>query len=1236
MGHFCELMDRPAFVLGLVVLGLTCSVATKAFDWEAGGGYRVANLAVPPGGKTGFTRLAPERTGIVFTNSLDEGRSITNQIYLNGSGVAAGDVDGDGLCDLFFCGIDRPSALFRNLGNWRFADVTAAAGVACPDQASTGAAFADVDGDGDLDLLVNGLGRGVRLFLNDGQGHFREMTAEAGLGGRMGSMSLALADVDGDGDLDLYVVNYRTTTLRDEPDTRFRISTANNRFELIAVDGRPVTAPDLVGRFTVDPVSGVLEHGEADVLYLNDGHGKFSPVSWTDGAFLDEDGRPIKVPYDWGLSVMFRDLNGDGAPDIYVCSDFQSEDRIWINDGRGHFRAIPRLALRHTTLFSMGLDFADLDRDGHDECFVSDMLSRQHSLRQVQLGFFNPFMRAAGRIDYRPQYSRNMLFWNRGDGTYAEIAQFSGLEASDWTWCPVFLDVDLDGFEDLLMVTGHARDAQNIDVARRIDMAIREKRMTRLEQLSLRRMFPRLDTPNFVFRNRGDLTFEEVGQAWGFDAREISQGIALADLDNDGDVDVAINCLNAPPLLYRNESGAARVAVRLRGLPPNTQGIGARIMVLGGAVPLQSQEVMCGGRYVSADDPLRVFAAGSLEKRMSIEVRWRSGRQSLIAGARPNHIYEIEEGAAQVSRPERAAERQAFFVDVSGLLSHTHSDEPFEDFQRQPLLPHQLSQLGPGVSWFDVNGDSWEDLIIGSGRGGRLAVFLNDGRGRFRSALEAPFDSVAVRDQTTVLGWSRGTGKPVLLVGSANYEDGLTNGSVVRICDLSARTMSDVLPGQLASTGPLALADVDGDGDLDLFVGGRVVAGRYPEAASSLLFRNEGGELDIDVEAGRALTAVGMVSGAVWSDLDGDGVPELALACEGGPIRVYRRSGAGYGEITERLGFGRYVGWWNSINAGDFDNDGRLDLVAGNWGRNTRYQSFLSQPLHFYHADLNGDGVVEVVEAYYAPELDKVVPWRDWETLSQAMPFIRERYRDFTAFSTAGVSEILGDRLARMNDQIVNTLDSVVFLNRGDHFEARSLPREVQWSPVFGIAVGDLDGDGNEDIFLSQNFFGVSADASRLDAGRGLWVKGDGRGGFAVVPGQESGLLVYGEGRGAALCDYDHDGRTDLAVGQNANATKLYHNIRAKPGLRVRLQGPVENPQGIGAVVRLLYADGRAGPARELHAGAGYWSQDAAVMVLGTAGEPEATAVKWPGGKTTLVVTPKGAREITATFDRGG
>jgi len=398
----------------------------------------------------------------------------------------------------------------------------------------------------------------------------------------------------------------------------------------------------------------LVELGEQDVLYLNDGRGHFTPVNWAE-LFRDEDGKPFPAaPMDFGLAVQIRDMNEDGFPDIYVCNDFQTPDRVWLNDGHGRFRALPRLALRNMSYASMGVDFADIDRDGRLDFITVDMLSRDHERRLRQLSSMPPAARPVGAVETREDVSRNALYWNRGDGTYAEIAWFSGVAASDWSWAPIFLDVDLDGFEDLLVSAGSLYDVMDRDAAEAM------KPETGAGSRKLLSSYPRLDSRNAAFHNRGDLTFEDVGVAWGFDSRQVSHGMALADLDNDGDMDVVINCANAAPLIYRNDASAPRVAVRLNGLPPNTQGIGAKIKVLGGAVPTQSQEMICGGRYLSGDQPMRVFAAGSLTNEMQIKVTWRSGRRTVVSGVKGNRLYEIAEPPATKARnPKSTAQESA-------------------------------------------------------------------------------------------------------------------------------------------------------------------------------------------------------------------------------------------------------------------------------------------------------------------------------------------------------------------------------------------------------------------------------------------------------------------------------------------------------------------------------------------------------------------------------------------------
>jgi hypothetical protein len=1181
-------------------------------------------------------RLPAEATGIRFTNHLSEDKALESSVRTSGSGVAAGDVDGDGWCDLYFCGMEAPNALYRNLGNGKFSDITGSAGVVCADQYSTGAVFADVDGDRDLDLLVNAVGGGSRLFINDGRGKFTELTG-SGLVRRFGGTSFALADIDGNGTLDVYVCNYASVKIEDRPNARFDSVMVNGRPVLTAIDGVPMTSPELTNRYFVDAERIVRELGEADILYLNEGNGKFKPVPWTEGWFLDEQGRALtKPPFDFGLSVMFRDMNGDLAPDIYVCNDLFPPDRIWVNDGRGRFRAMSNLAVRNTCRFAMGVDFADINRDGFDDFFVVDMLSREHEKRKTQTTGVTPLYLPVGLIDNRPQYKRNTLYLNRGDGTYAEIAQLAGLEATEWSWMPLFLDVDLDGFEDVLVTTGHTRDSLHADAVEAILRGRRGRKLSDQEHRALKkRHFPLLNLHNQAFRNRGDLTFEDKAREWGFDHVGTSHGMCLADLDNDGDVEVIVNHLNDLAGVYRNQSAAPRVLVRLRGKAPNTHGIGARIKLLGGPVP-QAQEMICGGRYLAGDDTARMFATGAAAGGMTLEVTWRDGAVSRVTDVKSNRLYEIDETTASTSRTAHPAPRATtLFTDASELLNHTHVDLLFEDFGRQPLLGKRLSQLGPGVSWHDADGDGWDDLIIGGGVAGRMAVYRNDGKGGFK-----PWDSQLLqeqlpRDQTTLLGWRKADGSNVVLAGTANYESEQLGGACVREFDLGRNVRGGSFPGWEVSAGPLAMADVNGDGTLDLFVGGRVEARKYPDSPSSLMFRGTGGGFEIDEENCKSLALIGMVSGAVFSDLDADGDPDLALACEWGPLKIFRNDG---GKLvpwnwpvqaanSRHSTLKELTGWWNGVHAGDFDGDGRLDLVAGNWGRNSKYENFRSRPLRVVFGEWTIPGVVDVFEAYEDPDLKKLVPWAAYRVI-RLLPWVAERFPTQTAFSTAGIAEILGDRAKSAKVLEAVWLETAVFMNRGDHFEARPLPMEAQFSPVFGVNVADFDGDGNQDVFLSQNFFAVDGDTSRYDAGRGLLLAGDGKGAFRSVPGQESGVMVYGEQRGSAVSDYDGDGRVDLAVSQNGAATRLYRNATGKAGLRVRLAGPPGNPAGVGAVMRVV-SGGQTGPVREVHAGSGYWSQDSAVQVLASPQAATQLQVRWPGGKATTTDLPRAAREVT-------
>lgn len=1219
-------MDQPfsLTVLALLVSLLTPQSASPA-DWSQGAGFRSAEVKPNPAAKPGFTLMPPAATGIRFTNELQGEVYLTNAVAHNGGGVAIGDVDGDGRPDLYFCSVQGPNRAYRNLGQWQFAEM-ALGEAACAGQLSTAANLADLDGDGDLDLLVNGIAAGTRLFLNDGKGVWAEVK-NSGLSRTNSAMSMTLADIDGDGDLDLYCAHYIDVMHLADPTTAFALARRGDKWEVTKVNGQSTRLPKWRDRFQALPDGKVRELPEAHALYRNDGQGHFTPIQSEPGIFLNQEGKAIPPFRDWGLAAMFRDFNGDGWPDLYVCNDFASPDRVWLNTGKGAFRALDPFALRHTSRSSMGIDFADLNRDGYDDFIVVDMLARDPARRLVQLVKDPLDLAATEQIEDQPAYNRNTLFFGRPDGSFIEAGFMAGVPATDWSWCPIFLDVDLDGYEDLLVSNGFSFDVMDQDSHDQIQRS----KLSDAQLKRSRQLYPRWPTSKAAFRNRGDGTFAPMARAWGFDQTNISYGMALGDLDDDGDLDLVINNLNEAPSFYRNEAAGGRVAVRLKGLPPNTAGVGARLRLTGGGMT-QSQEMISGGRYLSGDQAMRVFAAlRPAAQGISIEVQWRSGARSVVSNVQPNRVYEVGEPAsASATRPRPRPETSGtpFFADVSALLKVRHTENDYDDWGRQPLLPRRLSRLGPGVAWSDVNGDGWEDLMVGGGQGGKLAVFANELGKQFRLVEGFPANA---GDQGALLGWADGRGDRRLLVAVSMDQAPGGVESQLAFYGFSSNATLRLQPAGLAVPGPIAAADVDGDGDLDLFLGGRFMPGRYPEPVSSSIWLNQNGELERNASWSRPFESLGLVSGATFCDLDGDGLTDLVLAMEWGPLRLFRNHQGRLDEVTRAWGLAETGGWWTSVVAGDFNGDGKIDLAAGNWGRNSFYELYRPGPLRLYYGDWAGNAGLELVEAWQNEGAWFPIRPRPW--LARGLPEVEQRFPTHASYSRATLPEILGARLAQAKMVEAAQFESSVFINHGSRFERHPLPREAQVSPVFSINVGDFDGDGADDLFLGQNFFGSASDLSRDDGGRGLWLRGQGNGEFSAVDGSATGIKIYGEQRGSALADFNHDGRVDLAVSQNNGPTRLYVNQGARPGLRVTLEGRVSNPDGVGAQMRVLYGNGRSGPVRAVQAGSGYWSQDHSVQVLGLAETPEALWVRWPGGKEQTVRLPGAATDIRVKVD---
>jgi hypothetical protein len=1193
------------------LLALLCAcAAAAAADWKQERGARWTPLPPFAGKAAGFKLIPAAETGVNFTNLLGEESIAHNRILANGSGVALGDFDGDGLPDIFACGLESASKLYRNLGDWKFQDQTVAAGLPADFQNVRGAVFADINGDGQVDLLVSTVADGVRCFQNF-NGKFTETTPQSGLQHRSGSTTLALADIDGNGTLDLYVTNYRTNDIRDVG----RVSFKN-------AGGKPLIPAEQKSRF-IFRRGEISEYGEPDQLYLNDGKGHFTAVSWTDGAFLDADGKPLKEPpLDWGLTATFRDVNGDGAPDLYVCNDYWTPDRFWINDGKGHFRAISRMALRKIPSSSMGVDFADINRDGLLDFFAVEMLASDSRVRKRQRFADKPEWPVIGSNDDRPQVFQNTLFLGRADGTYAEAACFAGLEASDWSWSPLFIDIDLDGFEDLLISAGHFHDVQDLDSQREIQRlqhswsgytneVARQHAYTK-ELFDHYRLYPPLQLPVRAFRNGGDLHFKDMTADWGFNVASVHHGMALADLDGDGDLDVVVNSLNSGLEIYRNHADAPRIAVRLKG-----NSIGAKVL-LRDESGIQQKEITAGGSYLSGSEAI---AALAIRGNASLQVKWRNGRESVISEIKPNRLYEISEPNGAPVAVAAKAPIKPLFEDVSERLNHIHHETAFDDYQRQPTLPFKISQPGPALAWADLNADGYEDLIVGAGAGGAPAVFYADEKGKFTRGAFAG-ELPASGDYVGLLVWIRETNLTSIFAAVSGYE----SPQAKPLLQIDAKGRGVELPAKVTSASVLALGCFAPPGGMALFVGGGVEPGRYPLATRCALLRFENGAWKYDVRNSDLLSGVGLVNGALWSDLDGDGMSELILACEWGPIRVFANRGGVLSEITSELGLANVTGLWKGIATADVNGDGRLDIIAANWGLNSPWQATPEHPFTAYYGEMVQPGRMEFIETEWDNATSALTARRPLERIADSLPFVLEQFTSFKDFAAAPIDRLLGERKALAKQVSVNTLASTLFLNTGRKFRAVPLPDEAQLAPAFCVSAADFDGDGNIDLFLSQNFMAMHPDYARQDAGRGLLLKGAGDGTFKALSGDESGLKIYGEQRAAAVCDFDHDGRMDLAVGQNGAETKLYRNVGAKPGLRVKLIGPPGNRSAIGAQM-WLEKEGKKTAVQEIQFGSGYLAQDSAVKIFGASNGAK-VIVRWPGGELSSAEKKADATEV--------
>ncbi len=1219
-------MIRLCTIIILLSFSLSVEALGQSLEWQDLGSHRLAKLKIRQSDKDGFALLPNNETGLLFANKLSRMLVARNRNLANGSGVAVGDINGDGLADVYFCGLQTDNKLFRNLGDWKFEDVTQDSGVACPRQYSTGALIEDIDGDGDNDLLVTGLAKGIRLFLNDGNGRFTE-DPNSGLFPKLGATSMAIADYDLDGDLDLYVTNYRTTNYKDRP--------PGVNVSVTQEGGKIVVSPS--SRFTYLKTSrtdgvNIVELGEPDFLYKNLGGGKFKPVGWTKGAFLDADGRPLaKPPLDWGLSVAIRDFNDDQLPDIYVCNDyFYSVDKFWINQGNGTFKLADHQVVRNYSMSSMSVDCADINLDGYNDYFVADMLSRRMSLRKTQrANVLSPDIQLPiSQSSYQPEFPRNTLQLGRGDGSYVEIAQLAGLDASEWTWGSRFLDVDLDGYQDLILTTGNEADVLDADMLR----VVAQSPTTRDAHIRNMMNFPRLESQNLIFHNNGDLTFTDRSVTYGFGQESISHGMAAADLDNDGDLDLVINNLNEPAYIFKNIGDANRVSVRLRGISPNTNAVGSMVE-LKSELGAQRCDVVSGGRYLSGDQPQCVFAVPKNSPTVSIQVRWPDGHTTILENIPINSMVEVVQEKSEIVRLNVTPPRvNPMFVEATLPSSFAHEEKSFDDFSARPLLPLRESTMGPGLAAADLDGDFIDELLLGAGKGGSLKGIKWQPENPAEFAL-MPWsgDQKVIRDVHSILVLSKRQGEWEALIAQSNLEDGLAVGN--SLIQIQGGIWKGLVDSGVFGAGPMAMADVDADGDLDLFIGGIANHGDSFSEVSSYLMLNVNGQFEVSSSSG-IFKNIGSTTGVVFSDVDNDLDPDLLLSRRWSSPLLFINEGGKFLDRSTEWGMVGLNGLWNGVVTADFNADGKMDFVMSNMGRNSKYTRYLDDEVWLHVADYNRDGIAEGVESVVDPYLAKRVPMRDLDTLAKVMPWIHDMYPTYRAFGQAAIESLLAPLEAPPRLLKLNILDTSLFLNQGNTFIRKPLPVECLVAPALGCSVADFNGDGFEDLYLAQNFFDVEPESSRFDAGCGLVMLGDGEGGFRVLSRSHSGLIALGQARSSVVSDLNGDGRVDIATAQNNEQAKVHLNQTGQAGVRVILLGKGKNPAAVGASI-IPIVDGKQGPKREINLGSGYLSQDGRALVFAATGEEAALLVNWPGSGSGNYKIPKGAKTITITEDNG-
>ncbi len=1069
-----------------------------------------------------FEKLSPRKSGVKFSNSLKEDQFtniLTYEYFYNGGGVALGDINNDGLDDIYFTGNMVPNKLYLNQGDFKFKDITKEAGVEGKNAWTTGVTMADVNGDGYLDIYVNYSGKGAaegrrnQLFINQKDGTFVDEAANYGLDDPANSIQALFFDFDLDGDLDMYLLNHNTNVI--------------NEIE-----------------FDAKRKDRNLDSG--DKFFRNDG-GKFIDISEQAGIMGNSMG--------FGLGVAVSDITGNGYPDLYISNDYIEPDYLYINNGDGTFTESLTDYLQHISHFSMGSDISDINNDGLPDIFTLDMLPEENKRQKLLYGPENYEQYALMVMEgFYHQNMRNMLHLNQGNDLFSEIGQLAGVSNTDWSWAAVFADFDNDGWKDLFVTNGYYRDYTNRDFLKYKGDYYFSKARAKEKADTLHLVTSMTSTPihNYIFKNNGNQAFQDMSDEWGFSAPIFSNGAAFADLNNDGKLDLVVNHLNETAGIYKNglsarEADGHYLQLKLNGEEKNTFGIGAKIYVYAdGGLQFFEQQPTRG--FQSSISPRIHVGMGSFNKADSLKIIWPGGKEQVIRDLPVNQVLVLDEREADATpRVDIKEIKEPVLTAIVPPIKYEHKEPGYNDFKRQPLLNHMLSPAGPVIAVGDINKNGFSDVDIGGTEGNPGKLFFQVSTGQFfeSQGLDLSEDSTS-SDNAAVFFDANGNGWQDLYIVSGGYHDyesdspALQERLYINLGGGNFEKATDALPEMLTSGSCVKTVDFDGDGHLDLFVGGRVVPGQYPKSPRSYLLRNDGiGKFaDVTDSIIPEMKNSGMVTDAQWVDLDGDGWQDLVVVGEFMPIKVFINDGGRrFQNATHEYFEEPLMGMWSKIEAGDFDGDGDLDFIVGNFGQNSQLKASKQEPITLIYDDFDGNGSIDPILCQYIDGVS--YPFMSRDELLDQMYGMRRKFTDYASFAEAEINDIFTkEQLEKAAVLEVNEMSSIYLENKGSQLEVHELPIEAQYAPVYAITVLDHNDDGHLDFIIAGNQNTTRLRLGVIDANFGQLYEGDGTGNFQLIPQATSGLQLMGDIRSMELIKLSY--LEVLLVGINNKGIEAY------------------------------------------------------------------------------------------------